>query len=552
VTNDAAPYLEVGPDHSHAAALKQLGDANRGFVASFVDAVEEARRKALEQGKPAPELDVAKKVMRSFDPAGIPVMSMLARRFTVCRRWFASVPGETWPNRNYAHASTSHGQVNIKLGFYWDPTIFERLGDAKRSWRIYHEGPAQTWAFPRLWMPFWRHRFKNIKKLYKTIEKDELDNYSFVEPDHGLLPYDKTSNSQHPGNNTDAAAQGRDFVAGEKLIADIYAALRANPKVFRKTLFIITYDEHGGLYDHKVPPAGVQPDDDVWTGSAGETFSFDRLGVRVPAILISPWLPAQVIDDQRIFDHSSIVKSLRKMWKPEIPALTRRDASDAVATFHDLPALAAERTDLPEVSPLPLPDDTTRSVTLRAAGPAAPEANAGLDGFQESLVALADNVSRTLDEEGSRVSGPDTRSAAGTATPSWSADPAEVAARFGTSRELREYMEYVTRRLQAAVDELALDLTDTDGRTIERASGDDVRRAFAAQAATPGARGKVSLRNPHDVVVLLDDAGSLRQVDLETGTEKTLSAPSPGVRDVGDAADLAAQALSALGRDDLI
>lgn len=536
VSNNADYVLAVDPDHSHDAVNEQLQDAGQGFVRSYAKRVEEARKKD-------PNLDpqLAKAAMCGFAADKIPVMAGLARNFTVCRRWFASVPGETWPNRNYAHAATSHGQVNIKKGFYKDKTIFERLAEKKRSWRIYHEGPAQSWAFPKLWLRVWRHRFKGIDKLHRAIEKDELDHYSFVEPDYGLLPLDKTSASQHPGNNTEGP---RDFLAGERLIASIYESLRARPAVFEKALLLITYDEHGGLFDHLPPPAATPPDEHIWQ-EGGKVFRFDRLGVRVPTILVSPWLEARCLDD-RVFDHSSLVKSLRKMWMPEAERLTARD--ETAVGFHDLPILAQARTSLPELTAHPLPDDTERSIALRAV----PSGDVAVpdDEFRDSLVALAGNVNRVLDAEGR------TRTAIGTRSlpspePEWTADSHHVRARFGNPRELREYMRHVSHRFQAAVDDQALDLMDGDGEWSERPAGDDVRRAFQALAASPAARGKVSLRNAHDLVVVYAADGSLKRLDLDTGVEQDLRAPGTRAA-VTDAATLADVALAALGRTDLL
>jgi phospholipase C len=159
VSADADYVLAVGPDHTHAGIMGQLADNNRGFVTGYDVAVQKARQKH-------PELpaDLARSIMHCFAPARVPVLGTLAREFVTVRRWFASVPGETWPNRNYAHSATSHGQVNIVVKPYTDRTIFQLLGDNKRSWRIYHDGPPQTWAFPALWAAFWRHHFKGTEQ----------------------------------------------------------------------------------------------------------------------------------------------------------------------------------------------------------------------------------------------------------------------------------------------------------------------------------------------------------------------------------------------------
>ncbi len=128
--------------------------------------------------------------------------------------------------------------------------------------------------------------------------------------------FDARGNSQHPNYNV---------AAGEQLIHDVYYALRSGPS-WNQTLLIITYDEHGGYYDHVPPSSGAVPPDN----SAGEYgFDFTRFGVRVPTVLVSPLIPAgtvlRVSAAATPFDHTSILKTVENRWNP--PALTVRDAA---------------------------------------------------------------------------------------------------------------------------------------------------------------------------------------------------------------------------------
>ena len=549
VSADAEFVLPVGPDHSHVGIMRQLADGNQGFVHAYTAAVAEARSKLKDPADlPA---DLERWVMRCFAPARVPVLGTLAKEFVTFRRWFASVPGETWPNRNYAHAATSHGQVDIKFQPYFDRTIFELLGKNDRSWRIYHDGPAQAWAFPKLWVAFWRHRFKGMDKLFAAIDQDQLDSYSFVEPDHGLLPTDKTSNNQHPDNNTVAPQTGLDFLAAEKLIAAIYERLRANPAVFEKTLFLVTYDEHGGFYDHVPPPKADPPDKHVWQKGTAR-FDFDRLGVRVPAVLVSPWLDPAVLDEPE-FDHGSIVASLRALFAPGAKPLTRRDA--AAKTFLDLPVRPTPRTNLPAVIPVPLPPEPARKMAIKALGAPVLAAEFELDGFQQSLVSLTEAVNRRLDAE----TNPAVRRSRTGALPERLPSPATVRRRFRSHEELAEYMDYVTRRFHRSIDLSALELTDAEGRVIVRPDRATVERAFGRVGAVgaPGApsprRGKVSLRTANDLVVVAEPTGELKRIDLETGAEESVGgvpARAPGAAAVAGPA-LAQAALAAIGRTDL-
>jgi phospholipase C len=294
--------------------------------------------KALKATRPDRD---AGKVMACFAQERLPVLSMLAKEFCVFTKWHASVPGETWPNRSFAHAATSDGEVNIKIRFYTNPTIFEALAAAfkktrskaeqKRAWAVYHDGPAQVWAYRKLWGQK-GNNFRKLKHLVGEIAdpnnaKNPLPRYSFVEPNHGLKlgplfkKRSERSNNQHPNNNT---AGIRDFLAAEELIASIYNALRANPNLFKKTLFLITYDEHGGFFDHEIPAKTHAP---IRGGAVNPDHGFDfkSLGVRVPAVLVSPWIDQGTIN-QEVRDHAAIPRTIREVFIGDKNYLTRREA----------------------------------------------------------------------------------------------------------------------------------------------------------------------------------------------------------------------------------
>lgn len=315
-TPDASYAMHPGPGHSHDDVLEQLLEsadrsrpyrlANKGFAANY------AGRYSPGHGALA---------MGCFTPDRLPVLATLARVFAVCDHWFCSVPGATWPNRNFCHAGTSGGQVNIVVQAYRDKTIFEQLSEANRDWSIYYGGfPPQSLAFTRLWRPSdlnWLQRFKPIDRLYRAIENDRLPHYAFIEPDM----VGKLSDSQHPGMGGEM-----DFRAGERLIWRIYSALRVHPEVAHKSLLVITYDEHGGFFDHVPPPQGdewsVEPAYHSPDGSY--SFPFDLLGPRVPAVLVSPWIEAGTVD-QTVYDHASIPATVRKLLHVDEPPLTNRD-----------------------------------------------------------------------------------------------------------------------------------------------------------------------------------------------------------------------------------
>src|SRR4051794_28215165 len=390
----AKKVLPLGPDHSHDAVMEQLAISgtgatrtatNQGFVTSY-------ERKA--RGLAPPEFGgllgplLAGLIGRRRTPASlapgrgplamlcqprdnVPVLSRLALDFAVCDHWFCSVPGETWPNRNYLHAATSDGETNIELRPYTDRTIFDVLEDSGHRWRIYHDDTPQVWAFPKLWDTPERHgNWFAFGKFAEHVAAGNLAAYSFIEPNHrppvhfvgGGEPPSSLGTSQHPENNlvpNDAYdscldTQDTDFAKGEALIATVYETLRANPTVFVRTLLLITYDEHGGLYDHLPPPTGVPSPGDPQGKLArllrllfhrkSKAFAFDVLGPRVPAVLVSPLIPAGTLD-QRVHDHASVPATLREVFAPNTAPLTSRDAWSP--PFPPLPSLPEPRPALP-------------------------------------------------------------------------------------------------------------------------------------------------------------------------------------------------------------
>lgn len=292
-------------------------------------------------------------VLKAFVPRRVPVLSKLAREYAVCDMWFSPVPGATWPNRLFCHAATSAGTVDNVIGFYKLRTIFHALGEAGHRWKVYRNGITQVGAFVGLRRDG-HEPFASIEEFEQHAADGALPDYAFIEPDY----FWPGRNDQHPR---------QDVARGERLIARIYDAVRASP-AWERTLLIVTYDEHGGFYDHVPPPTTVAPDG--WRPREFASFNFSRLGPRVPAVLVSPWIEPGTVD-HRIYDHTAIIKSLRTRFGIARP-LTRRDAWSG--DFWHLLARTAPREDAVTVSPL----DSDQAIEDRA-----------LDGLQNGLVALA-------------------------------------------------------------------------------------------------------------------------------------------------------------------
>jgi phospholipase C len=278
--------------------------------------------------------------MSYFAPDQLPVLTTLATEFAVFNGWFSSIPGPTICNRAFAHYGTSFGQVSMDIFFLFDPILstYERMVAAGKTAKIYYyDQTSSTMEIVNL--------LKNQPKLFGTFSQflgdcksGALPDYSFVEPcyndhtgdDGGAI----LASDQHPDH---------DVREGERFIATVYNAIRTNPDLWKSTALLIVYDEHGGLYDHVVPPA-CTPDGYVAkpadTGT-GQGFAFDRLGIRVPAVLVSPWIPRGTVvpgpEDSangRIFEHASIPATVSNFFLQGDVKRTVREKN--AATYLDL------------------------------------------------------------------------------------------------------------------------------------------------------------------------------------------------------------------------
>ncbi|WP_109126654.1 alkaline phosphatase family protein [Dyella sp. C11] len=299
---------------------------NAGFVSDFDYTLgwETKEKRSVLAGTTASD------IMGVHTPQTLPVLSALARGFAVCDHWFGSVPTETLPNRAFTHAATSQGHMDDATKSFTAPTIYASLTQKKVSWAVYgyNADPLTRMTYSDL-VSAPDANFGQFADFQKAAANGTLAAYTFLEPSWG-----SSGNSQHPNY---------DVSLGEQLIHDVYTALRSSP-LWNETLLVVTYDEHGGCYDHVAPPTNAVPPDTT----AGEYgFDFKRFGPRVPTLLISPLIAAgtvfRVADGGMPFDHTSILSTVEKRW--DVPALTARDA--AAVDVGDVLTLATPRTDDP-------------------------------------------------------------------------------------------------------------------------------------------------------------------------------------------------------------
>ena len=299
------------------------------------------------------DVDHSHKILYHFSadpPNNLPVLHKLATEFAVFNRWFASIPGPTLCNRAFAHYGTSFGQVGMDL-FYAGKkykSIYERMLAAGHSSKLFYFDEASSSLEVVNILQNQPSLFGTFDDFKIACDRNLLPEYSFIEPNY--KDHDDPDGSgamvfacdQHPDGH---------ILAGEQFIATVYNSIRQNPSLWPNTALLIVYDEHGGIYDH-VPPPACTPDDcppaqPKDTGTL-DPFYFNRLGVRVPAILVSPWVePGSVIND--VFDHASIPATVHELFLND--GDTQRSAREhAARNFLNYMTRDTFRTDCPDFS----------------------------------------------------------------------------------------------------------------------------------------------------------------------------------------------------------
>ncbi|XP_047983276.1 non-specific phospholipase C3-like [Salvia hispanica] len=317
--------VEPDPGHSFEACYEQIygvpwsqeSASNHNLHPTMEGFAQQAE--TIEKG-------MANIVMNGFKPEQLPVYKELVSEYAVCDRWFSSAPTLTQPNRLFIHSATSHGatenDTKMLIEGYPQKTIFESVEEGGHSFGIYYQYPPSTLFYRNLRKLKYIDNFHQFDLSFKRHCKEgKLPNYVVIEQRYFetiLAP----GNDDHPPH---------DVSEGQKFIKEVYEALRSSPQ-WNEILFIIIYDEHGGFYDHVPTPATGVPSPDDIVGPEPYNFKFDRLGVRVPAILISPWIePGTVLHGPSgpyptsEYEHSSIPATVKKIFNLK-SFLTKRDA----------------------------------------------------------------------------------------------------------------------------------------------------------------------------------------------------------------------------------
>ena len=334
----------------HAKALC-LSDTNHEWSGSHIqynggkmDGFFQTNHGFKEEGQPnvGPELLNGERALWWYDERDIPFYYQLASTFAIGDHYHSSLMGPTWPNRDYLYAATSRGvTTNVRpdmngLDFpNHDALIFDELQRRRVDWMVFVDGAVHvprfgTFLGPAQILTRWAgNHIDGMEEFYERARNGTLPQVSFIDAN---IHEDVDGNDEHPPGN---------IQNGQKFASNVVHALFKSPN-WKDTALFITYDEHGGIYDHVAPPAACAPDDiapdfrsaeDKEYAAEGDPGRFDRLGMRVPFMVISPFTKKGFVS-HHVYDHTSITRFIEAKFK--VPALTKRDANaDALFDFFD-------------------------------------------------------------------------------------------------------------------------------------------------------------------------------------------------------------------------
>ncbi len=294
------PYLLSDPclpdvPHNWIAVQHQLGDGKMGGF--------------LSSGNLG-----GKRALGYYDQTTLGYYYALANTFAIGDRYFASVPGPTFPNRMFFLSASSFGYARNVAPPPRDEegTLLHQLERKGLSWIVYSEGGTfEEDLFPRLRQEKGLH-FRPISEFFSDAQAGRLPFFSWVE---STFEGERATDEHAPAN----------VQVGQAFVAQVIGSVMSSSTWPRSALFV-TYDEHGGFFDHVAPPAACTPDDEPprVKGTSADT-RFDRLGVRVPFIVVSPFAKAHFVS-HRVHAHTSVLRLVQA--RAELPALTARDAND--------------------------------------------------------------------------------------------------------------------------------------------------------------------------------------------------------------------------------
>jgi phospholipase C len=265
-----------------------------------------------------------------WDKRDLPFTYSLARHFPIGQRYFCSTLCQTYPNRRFFFTGTASGLISTNLTETNQLTaangsIFDRLDAHHIDYAVYYSD-LPSWAIVPGQVTAARgarqHKFDDF---YPDVAAGKLPAFTFLDPNYS------TTSEENP----------QDVQVGEEFIGRVVNALMRAP-TWKNTALFITYDEHGGYYDHVPPPKAIKPDNIApILGPADVRAGYDRYGFRVPLIVVSPWAREGYVSNV-VQDHTSMTAFIEHKWN--LPAMTFRDANAAPMTdYFDFTHAAFEK-----------------------------------------------------------------------------------------------------------------------------------------------------------------------------------------------------------------
>ncbi len=289
--------IDPDPPHERENIAIQINSAPKkmqGFVDSYVRAVSQCRRDA---------------VMEYCGPKDVYITDFLAKNFALCDRWHACLPASTLPNRLMAMSGyalldhTPSGYLEIARDLFTDDPddlVYDWLSK-RAGWRVYYSGSFFFMQMPRVLKLYQgdiqsQNLFRPISRLIEDFRNGDVAPVTFIEP---LYNDDYRRNNQQATDDHSPAT----LAGGQRFLNMVWEAI-SSPGIWENVFATISYDEHGSIFDHVEPPKvrTVPPEGTAYA-------PFETLGVRVPGIVVSPFIqPGSVFHD--LFDHTSVLKFL--------------------------------------------------------------------------------------------------------------------------------------------------------------------------------------------------------------------------------------------------
>ncbi|MEZ4224933.1 MAG: alkaline phosphatase family protein [Polyangiaceae bacterium] len=255
------------------------------------------------------------RAMGYYDQTDLPYYYWLAKNFAISDSHFCSLLGPTWPNRFFFYGATAWGNTKTgDLAFVNVPflgndrhtkaeKIMDQLEKAGRTWKIYRDG---SYSFAVVFKQSAAYLGSSMSQFETDVDNDALPAVSILDPAFGGAE----QNDEHPPAN---------IQKGQQLVERVLGKLMSKPEVWKKTVFFLFYDEHGGYYDSVPPPPACEPDN--WVP---QDWKFDRLGFRTPLIVASPFVKPGYVS-HLVTDLTSITRFIQNRF--DLPAMTVRDAN---------------------------------------------------------------------------------------------------------------------------------------------------------------------------------------------------------------------------------